>query len=289
MTAILRTNQINLRRLCALTALCVLAASFSSMVPAQSFNEPTLNNPRNPVLEINSSLGDIQLELFPDAAPQNVERVRQLAAPERAYYDNLTFHRSVNNTLIQLGAPERAGRERPATTVPDEINARGLGLEQQQVLDPGGRPHAWLNIRDQMDFQSKLLMPLYRRLNISNESQLIQRQDEVLGQLRNMNLLQAYEQMGYRYDGTLASRRPLAGSVVMANYGPNTNDGELVILLRDAPWLTGTHTVVGRVASGMDVVEQIGRYPNASVRVYQVRPVSVTPAEDTINNGQTTP
>jgi len=39
----------------------------------------------------------------------------------------------------------------------------------------------------------------------------------------------------------------------------------------------------------MDVVEQIGRYPNASVRVYQVRPVSVTPAEDTINNGQTTP
>ncbi|HBX36452.1 MAG TPA: peptidylprolyl isomerase [Pseudohongiella sp.] len=289
MTAILRNNQINPRRLCALLALCVLVVGFSSMVPAQSFNEPTMNNPRNPLLEISSSLGDIQLELFPDAAPLNVERVRQLAAAERAYYDNLTFHRSVNDTLIQLGAPERAGRERPATTVRDEINARGLGLEQQQVLDPGGRPHAWLNIRDQMDFQSKLLMPLYRRLNISNESQLVQRQDEVLGQLRNMNLLQAYEQMGYRYDGTLASRRPLAGSVVMANYGPNTNDGELVILLRDAPWLTGTHTVVGRVASGMDVVEQIGRYPNASVRVYQVRPVSVTPAEDTINNGQSTP
>jgi cyclophilin family peptidyl-prolyl cis-trans isomerase len=37
------------------------------------------------------------------------------------------------------------------------------------------------------------------------------------------------------------------------------------------PWLTGTTTVIGRVASGLQTVERISQSPAASTRILQVR------------------
>ena len=215
----------------------ILLALLLTLQPAHSQlpSDPLrlqMENPRNPLLLVQTSAGDLYLELFPQAAPLNVQRVLDLIAPgDIYYYDNLTFHRTINSTLIQVGAPERANRSRPIDTVPDEINARGLGLEQQA------------------------------------------RQETVLQRLKEMNLMQAYENMGYRYNSSLPSRRPQAGSVLMANYGPDTNDGELLITLTDTPWLTGTHTVIGRVMSGLTLAGQISREPEASVRVFRIRMV----------------
>tara|TARA_R110002072_G_scaffold4663_7_gene32594 strand:+ start:43391 stop:44263 length:873 start_codon:yes stop_codon:yes gene_type:complete len=257
----------------------ILLALLLTLQPAHSQlpSDPLrlqMENPRNPLLLVQTSAGDLYLELFPQAAPLNVQRVLDLIAPgDIYYYDNLTFHRTINSTLIQVGAPERANRSRPIDTVPDEINARGLGLEQQRLLDERGRPHAWLNVRDLADFQTRVLAPLYRSMRITDADQLQARQETVLQRLKEMNLMQAYENMGYRYNSSLPSRRPQAGSVLMANYGPDTNDGELLITLTDTPWLTGTHTVIGRVMSGLTLAGQISREPEASVRVFRIRMV----------------
>lgn len=255
----------------------------NSLVLAQALI-PMMENPRNPLLEISSSEGDIYIELFPDAAPLSVRRVLELTngqlmpSPAGAYYNGLTFHRAVPGHFLQTGAAERADRPRPVP-IADEINARGLGLEQQKLLDASGTPHPWMNIADQRDFQSRVLAPLYRNMNITGTDQLAAQQDQVIQRLRDMNLLQLHELAGYRYNGGLPSRRPLAGSVMLANHGPGTNDGELLLSLVDAPWLTATHTVIGRVVSGLTLAGSISRQPETSVRVYHIRQLDTSAVE----------
>jgi len=240
----------------------------SALVALVSMLVPMMENPRNPLLQISTSEGDLFLELFPDAAPNSVRRVLELAA-ER-YYDGLVFHRTVPASFLQTGAVERAGRTRPAP-IADEINARGLGLEQQPLIDSAGRPHPWMNIRDENDFRQRVLVPLYRNMNIRDSEQLAARQEQVLQRLRQMNLLQLHEISGYRYNSSLPSRRPLSGSVMLASYGPGTSDGELLLSLQDTPWLMGTHTVIGRIVSSLSLASSISRQPESSVRIYQIR------------------
>ncbi|MDO9478375.1 MAG: peptidylprolyl isomerase [Pseudohongiella sp.] len=267
-----------------LLAIALLSVLLVSTSVAQTLSEqllPLLENPGNPLLEISSSEGDLYLELFPNAAPQSVRRVLDLATGTLMpngnggnYYDGLTFHRVVPGSFLQTGAAERAGRERPRTMA-DEINARGLGLEQQKLLDNTGRPHAWMNIADTADFQDRVLVPLYRNMNIRSREQADTQQDRITDRLRNMNIMQAHELLGYRYNAALPSRRPVAGSVLMANKGPGTNDAELLISLIDTPWLTATHTVIGRIVAGGSLANSISRQPESSVRIYHIRPVEI--------------
>lgn len=56
---------------------------------------------------IKTSMGDVKVKLFPDKAPKTVENFTTHA--KNGYYDNLIFHRVINDFMIQGGDPEGNG------------------------------------------------------------------------------------------------------------------------------------------------------------------------------------
>jgi len=59
-----------------------------------------LNNPENIVI-LNVPCGNVVIELFPSISPNSVERFKKLVKNKE--YDNVAFHRVVENFLVQAG------------------------------------------------------------------------------------------------------------------------------------------------------------------------------------------
>lgn len=66
-----------------------------------------LKNVNGPKAQIKTTLGTIQLQLFPDQAPQTVENFMTLA--NQSYYDGVIFHRVIPDFMIQGGDPTGTG------------------------------------------------------------------------------------------------------------------------------------------------------------------------------------
>ena len=67
-----------------------------------------------------TSEGQITLELFDEDAPKTVDNFRKLAS--EGFYDGLSFHRVIKDFMIQGGCPEGTGTGGPGYTFDDEIN-----------------------------------------------------------------------------------------------------------------------------------------------------------------------
>lgn len=63
--------------------------------------------------------GNVEFYLYPEAAPVNVANFVNLAL--RGFYDNTTFHRAVENFIIQGGDPTGTGEGTPGYKVEDEF------------------------------------------------------------------------------------------------------------------------------------------------------------------------
>jgi peptidyl-prolyl cis-trans isomerase B (cyclophilin B) len=132
----------------------------------------------NPVVSMQTSAGEIVLELFEDAAPNTVANFISLA--EKGFYANKIFHRIIKDFMIQGGCPQGTGTGGPGYRFADEFK---------------GNP--------------------------------------------------------YKVDRY---------TICMANAGPGTNGSQFFIVTKKdgCGWLTGKHTVFGKVTKGLDVVDKLG-------------------------------
>lgn len=73
---------------------------------------------------IKTNRGTIRLELYPQHAPRTVNNFVFLAG--EGFYDGVTFHRVINNFMIQGGDPEGTGRGGPGYTFEDELESNPL-------------------------------------------------------------------------------------------------------------------------------------------------------------------
>ncbi|MFH0840936.1 MAG: peptidylprolyl isomerase [bacterium] len=63
---------------------------------------------------------------------------------------------------------------------------------------------------------------------------------------------------GYMFDDEFNAHKLVAGSLAMANSGPDTNGSQFFIVTAEStPWLDGKHTNFGEVIDGMDVIRAI--------------------------------
>jgi len=274
-----------MNRTAAALVLCLYGA-----VMASEPNEPL----SDPHCLIKTNKGDIVVRLYAKETPKTVENFLGLAEGtkvfidpitkhkvRKAYYNGLTFHRVIKEFMIQGGCPLGTGEGGPGYKFEDEINADALGLDKLSVLDEQSRPHPWLGVRSQEDFNNTVLRPLFRAMGITSDEQLAARQEEVNQRVHAMSLKDVYVNLGYKYNGELKSHAPKRGSLAMANSGPNTNGSQFFINLVDTPWLTGKHTVFGEVVKGMDVVDRIGEVPvtNKHLPIDPVRIISIQRVE----------
>ncbi|HHQ14944.1 MAG TPA: peptidylprolyl isomerase [Chromatiales bacterium] len=77
---------------------------------------------------ISTDKGDIELELMPEYAPMTVNNFVFLA--REGFYDGTSFHRVIQNFMIQGGDPTGTGRGGPGYRFADEFDGNPLTHER---------------------------------------------------------------------------------------------------------------------------------------------------------------
>jgi peptidyl-prolyl cis-trans isomerase B (cyclophilin B) len=73
--------------------------------------------------------GEIGIELYPQYAPMTVNNFVFLV--REGFYDGVTFHRVINNFMIQGGDPDGTGRGGPGYRFGDEVDTKTNPLKHE--------------------------------------------------------------------------------------------------------------------------------------------------------------
>lgn len=104
-------------------------------------------------LELQTSAGNIQIQLFDDQAPQTTDNFKQYV--KDGFYDGTIFHRVIPNFMIQAGGFEPSMQEK-FNTKPSIANEASNGLKNQygrlamaRTNDPNSaRSQFFINVKD---------------------------------------------------------------------------------------------------------------------------------------------
>ncbi len=88
---------------------------------------------------ITTTRGELVLELFPEHAPKTVNNFVFLA--KAGFYDGVSFHRVINDFMIQGGDPTGSGRGGPGYRFEDEFTGNPLKHERGVISMANAGPN----------------------------------------------------------------------------------------------------------------------------------------------------
>ncbi len=102
---------------------------------------------QNPIVTMETTAGVIKAELYPEIAPNTVNNFIPLI--QKGFYDGLTFHRVIENFMIQGGDPDGNGTGGPGYSIKGEFSQNGfennlehkrgvLSMARSQMPDSAG-------------------------------------------------------------------------------------------------------------------------------------------------------
>lgn len=224
-------------------------------------------SPGDPHVVLATTRGDVVVRLHPDAAPATVARLLELArtplysealglgdeASAPRAFDGLVFERVVPRREIRTGTLGPA-----SSTVPSEIDAAALGLDDDRIADLGQAMDTlqfevleyWGRVRG-TDRVGPVLAGWVDRYRTEADASF----------LIGLSRRQVLEAQGYVFRDGLRSRPVVRGSVSLVPHEPGFARWGFSIALTDFPNRRGRQAVVGTVVEGMDVVDEIGTAP----------------------------
>ncbi len=114
-------------KILALSAMVAAAVMFPFAAKQAEAADAAEAAPKRQVAAFETNYGTFKIELFNDLAPKTVKNFVDLA--EKGYYNGLSFHRVIDQFMIQGGCPKGNGTGGPGYTIPDEF---GKGLNHDK-------------------------------------------------------------------------------------------------------------------------------------------------------------
>ena len=220
-------------------------------------------------VEIQTSEGDITVRLFGDI-PKHRDNFLKLV--KEGYYDNVLFHRVINEFMVQTGDPDSKaapvgkmlGSGGPGYTLDAEIvypahfHKRGAlaAARQGDQVNPERRSSgSQFYIVTGKAYNDSTLSQMERQIDMMQKQQIFndltkQYKDSIMNMRRNRDQagLQALQEELIAITEKKAAENP--ASLTPAQREAYTTKG-------GTPHLDGQYTVFGEVVSGMDVVDKI--------------------------------
>lgn len=228
---------------CLMGALLLAAPAMAQRAP-----DPTVWRQLDPdyTLYIDTAHGRIVAELYPEIAPNHVERIRTLTRAN--FYDGLQFFRVIEGFMAQTGDPLNTGEG--LSTLPDL---------QEEFLFRRGPDMPFIGAANQAGAR----IGFYKALPVETQPD---------------------SQMAVTRDGRAAAwALHCPGIVSMARADDVNSANSQFFIMRDAyPSLDKRYSVFGRVVWGQDAVRQIavGEPPPVADRMLSVRLASDVPTSE---------
>ncbi len=236
------------------------------------------------VVIMHTSMGDVSIRLFPDAAPKAVKNFTTHA--KNGYYNGLTFHRVIEDFMIQGGDPQgtdSGGESIWKEAFEDEFDKKLLNLRGSLVMaNAGPGTNGSQFFINQASRTGKIADELKKAAVESNQTLRLQAKS-------------VYSQYKTYYGASFTNMYPTEESFINANLAPvaelvpdevwklYAEHGGNIHL--DGAWrYVGGHTVFGQVYAGMDVVDAIAAVETDD-NDKPTTPVTITSIEVTTYQG----